>query len=200
MPTSTDAKQTLHAGQGAKLLSDPLDLRRPLLARLAQLRELRPAGLVVGEELPRERAAPNLGEDLAQPLLHALVHDAWPAREIAVLRDVGDRVAHVLVAALVEQIDDELQLVQALVVRDLRLVARLDEDVEARLHERRDTAAQHGLLAEEVALRLLGERGRQQADACAADADAVRECEVERAPTRVAMHGDESRRACPGDV
>src|SRR5437763_2027521 len=179
MPTSTDAKQTLHAGQGAKLLSDPLDLRRPLLARLAQLRELRPAGLVVGEELPRERAAPDLGEDLAQPLLHALVHDAWPAREIAVLRDVGDRVAHVLVAALVEQVDDQLQLVQALVVRDLRLVARLDEHVEAGLDERGHAAAEDGLLPEQVALGLLGERRLEQTDARAADAGAVGERELE---------------------
>src|SRR5947207_15954120 len=158
MPTSTDAKQTLHACQGAKLLSDPLDLRRALLARLAQLRELRPAGLVVGEELPGERSGLDLAEDVAQTLLDRVVDDAGPAREVAVLGDVGDGVAHVLVAALVEQVDDELQLVQALVVGDLGLVARLDEEVEARLDEGGHAAAEHGLLAEEVALGLLGER------------------------------------------
>src|SRR5437588_13121668 len=100
MPTSTDAKQTLHACQGAKLLSDPLDLRGALLARLAQLGELRPARLVVGEELLRERAGLDLAEDVAQPLLHALVHDARAARQVAVLGDVGDGIAHVLLAAL----------------------------------------------------------------------------------------------------
>ena len=123
-----------------------------------------------------------------------------PAREVAVLGDVGDGVAHVLVAALVEQVDDELQLVQALVVRDLRLVARGDERVEARLHERGDAAAEHGLLAEEVALGLLRERRLEQADAAAADADAVRERERKRVAARVLVDRDEARRACARDV
>src|SRR5581483_4001016 len=113
MPTSTDAtrlrpEQAFHSGEGAKLLTDTLDLGGALLARLAQLREPRPAVLVVGEELLGERTAPHLGEDVAEPLLHGVVDDAGPARQVAVLGHVGDRVAHVLVAALVEQVDDEL--------------------------------------------------------------------------------------------
>ena len=53
-----------------------------------------------------------------------------PRRQVAVLGRVGDREAHPGEAALVDQVDDQLQLVQALVVGDLRLVAGLDERLE----------------------------------------------------------------------
>src|SRR5581483_1042155 len=185
MPTSTDAtrlrsEKPLDPCERAQLLPDPLDLRRTRLAVLAQLRELRAPGFVVGEELLRERPATHLFEDLAQPLLRAVVDDAWPARKIAVLGDVRHGVAHVLVAALVEQVDDELQLVEAFVVGDLGLVTGLDQDVEARLHERGDAAAEHRLLAEEVALRLLREGRLEEPDARASDPGAVGERELER--------------------
>src|SRR5438105_15777274 len=166
--------------QGPQLDADALDVLRAPLALLAQLCESRPSCLVVSEQLLRERTAADLLEDPAHPLAHAVVYDACPARKVAVLGDVRDRVPHVLVAALVEQVDDQLQLVEALVVGDLRLVARFDERVEAGLHERGNAAAQHGLLPEEVALGLLGERRLEQADAAAADADAVRKRERER--------------------
>ena len=198
-PCASSPRSPSIAGELPQLLPDPFDLGGLLLAARAQLGELRAARLVVGEELLRERAAADLLEDPAHPLAHAVVDDADAAREVAVLGDVGDGVAHVLVAALVEQVDDQLQLVQALVVRDLRLVAGLDERVEARLHERGNAAAEHGLLAEQIALGLLGERRLEQADAAAADADAVGERERERAPARVLVDRDEARRACAGD-
>src|SRR6478609_5748242 len=169
------AEQPFDPRKFTQLLADALDLLRLRVAALAQLREPGPAGIVVGEELLRERTAPDLLEDRLHPLARPVVDDPRPPREVAVLGDVGDRVAHVLVAALVEQVDDELQLVEALVVRDLGLVAGLDERVEAGLHERWNAPAEHGLLAEQVALRLLRERRLKQADAATADADAVGE-------------------------
>ena len=127
----------------------------------------------------------------AHRLLDAFVHDARAAREVAVLGDVGDGIAHVLEAAFVDQVDDQLQLVEAFVVGDLRLVARLDERLEAGLDQRRDAAAEHGLLAEEVALGLLGERRLEEAYATAADRGAVRERKLERLAACVLMDGDE---------
>ena len=59
-----------------------------------------------------------------------VVHDARTARVVAVLGRVGDRVTHPRQAALVDQVHDQLQLVQALEVRDLRLVAGRDERLE----------------------------------------------------------------------
>src|SRR6266536_881458 len=194
------AEEAFDACELAQLLSDPLDLGRALSAFLAELGELRASRLVVAKQLLCKRAAADLLEDPAHPLAHAVVDDARAAREVAVLGDVGHRVAHVLVPALVEEVDDELQLVQALVVGDLRLVAGLDEDVEARLHERGNAAAQHGLLAEQIALGLLREGRLQQADPAAPDADAVRERELERAAACVLLDRDEARGAGTGDV
>src|SRR4029079_19475211 len=153
-PTSTAdmclrAEQALDAGELAELLADALDLRRARVPLRAQLGELRPARLVVAEELLGEDAARDLLEDLAHPLARAVVDDARPAGEVAELGDVRHGVAHVLVAALAEEVDAEAQLVEATVVRDLGLVARLDERVEARLHEGGYAPAEHRLLAEE---------------------------------------------------
>ncbi len=50
--------------------------------------------------------------------------DAWAGGVVAVLGGVADRVAHVVQAAAIHQVDDQLQLVQALEVGDLGLVAR----------------------------------------------------------------------------
>ena len=86
-----------------------------------------------------------------------------PRDVVAVLGRVGDRVAHVGEAALPDQVDDQLELVQALVVGDLGLVARLDERLEARLDQLGDAAAEHRLLAEEVGLGLLLERRLEHA-------------------------------------
>jgi hypothetical protein len=70
---------------------------------------------------------------------------------------------------LVHQVDDQLELVEALEVRDLGLVARLDERLEAVHDQLGRAAAEHGLLAEQVSLGLLGERGLDSASAKAAD-------------------------------
>src|SRR5664279_274903 len=169
----SNAVQAFCACKLPQLLADLFELRRALLALLAQLLEARASGSVVLEQLLRERAAADPLEHALHPLADAVVDDDRPDREVAVLRDVRDRVTHVLEAALVEQVDDQLQLVQALVIRDLRLVARSDERVEAGLHERRDAPAEHGLLTEEVAFGLLRKRRLEQSDPAAADADAV---------------------------
>ena len=61
-------------------------------------------------------------------------------------------------AALVEQVDDQLELVQALEIGDLGLVAGLDQGLEAGDDQLGGAAAQHGLLAEQVGLGLLARR------------------------------------------
>ena len=85
--------------------------------------EVGEAGLGLPDPLLRERAVLDLGEDLAHAFANALVDDPGSAQVVALLGRVGDRVAHPRQAALVDQVDDELQLVQALEVRDLGLVA-----------------------------------------------------------------------------
>src|SRR5690606_34366018 len=102
--------------------------------------------------------------------------------------------------AAVHQVDDELQLVQALEVRDFGLEAGLDERFEARLDERARAAAEHGLLAEQVGLGLFGERRLDDAGAADADRAAVRQRQGERLTRRVLVHGNERRRAAALDV
>ncbi len=80
-------------------------------------------------------------------------------------------------ALLVHEVDDELQLVEALEVRRLGLVAGVDQRLEAGLHERGEPAAQHDLLAEEVGLGLLVERGLDHAGPRSADGVGVGERE-----------------------
>ena len=59
------------------------------------------------------------------------VDDPRAGDVVAVLGGVGDRPALLGDAALVHQVDDQLQLVQALEVGDLGLVAGLGEHLEA---------------------------------------------------------------------
>ena len=80
--------------------------------------------------------------------------DALAARHVAVLGRVADRVAHVGDAALVDQVDDQLHLVQALEVRHLGRVAGLDQRLVAGADELGEAAAEHRLLAEEIGLGL----------------------------------------------
>ena len=105
--------------------------------------------------------------------------DALAAREVAVLGGVGDGVAHARDALLVHQVDDQLELVQALEVGQSRVVAALDQRLVAGAHELRHPAAEHRLLAEQVGLRLVLEGGLDHAGARAADAASRR-----RAPGR----------------
>src|SRR5690606_32890336 len=78
---------------------------------------------------------------------------------VAVLRGVTDAPALLRDAALPHEVDDELQLVQHLKVRDLGLVAGLGEGLKAVLYELRYSATEHGLLTEQVGLGLFGESG-----------------------------------------
>ena len=62
---------------------------------------------------------------------------------------------HLGEAALVDQVDDQLQLVQAFEIGDLGLVAGLDQRLEPGVDQLGRAAAEHGLLAEQIGLGLL---------------------------------------------
>ena len=86
--------------------------------------------------------------------------------------------AHVVQAALVEQVDDQLQFVHALEVGHFGLIAGLDQRFEAGLDQLADAAAEHDLLAEQVGFGLFGERGLDDAAAGAADALGVGQADL----------------------
>src|SRR4029450_1296922 len=119
----------------AESLADLLDL----VVRLGAPRgeEARAVRLVLEHPLSRELAALDLLQDLLHLGADVIVDHAGPAAVVTELRGVGHRVAHVREPALVEQVDDQLQLVHALEVGDLGLVARLDERLKGRLAQDR---------------------------------------------------------------
>ncbi len=141
------------------------------------------------------RPGADLRQDRAHGAARLLRDDARAGGVVAVLGGIAHGVAHEPEAAAVHQVHDELELVQALEVRHLRLVARLDERLEAGGHERADAAAQHGLLAEQIRLRLLRERRLDDARAGAAERLGIGERERPRAAARVGVDGDQRRRA-----
>src|SRR5437879_13034200 len=96
-PRGFGAEEPFDTREVAELLPDPLDLGGPRPALLAELGELRAACLVVAEELLRARAAADLLEEPAHPLLGAVVDDARAPRAVAGLGDVGHGAPHVRV-------------------------------------------------------------------------------------------------------
>jgi hypothetical protein len=163
-----------------------------VLLLLAHALEALLPGAVLGDPLASEVAGLDLVEDLPHRLPRGLAHDPLPPCEVAVLGRVGDRVPHAADALLVHQVDDQLQLVEALEVREPRVVARVHEGLVAGADELREPAAQHRLLAEEVRLGLLPEARLDHARARAADALGVGEHELAGAAARVLVHRDQA--------
>ncbi len=100
----------------------------------------------------------NLGQQLTHGLLGLLGHDARPSMVIAELGRIAHRVAHVVETALVEEIDDQLELVHALKVRDLGLIPCFDQRFKAGFDQRRDATTEHRLLAKQIGLGLFRKR------------------------------------------
>src|ERR1035437_6228978 len=121
------------AHHAAQLRAD--DLNGMLLFFLAQSVELVAAALVLRNPFPRELAALNVGQRLLHGGARGIAHNLLSARQIAVFRRIRDGMAHAAQAAFVDQIHDQLHLVQALEVGNLRRVAGLDQGFEAFLDQ-----------------------------------------------------------------
>ena len=130
--------------------------------------------------------------DLGQDLLHARlgigVDDPGAAHEITVLGGIRNRVPHIGNAILIDEINDELDLVNALEIRHLRRIARLHQGFETRLHERCQAAAKNRLLAEEIRLGLLLEGGLDDARTAAADGARIGQTHLQRISTRILVN------------
>ena len=106
----------------AVLLADAFD--GSVLGRLAHGHEAGAALVVLGDPLAGEGAVLNFRQHRPHILADVLVNDAVAAAEGAVLGSVADREVHIVVAALVHQVYDHLQLVQALEVGDFLRVSQ----------------------------------------------------------------------------
>ena len=152
--------------QRAQALADFLD--GVLLAEAAQGLELGGAGLVFEDEFLGEVAGLDLGQDALHLRLGLVGDDARAAGQVAVFSGVGDGVAHVGDAALVDEVDDQLHFVQALEVGHLGGVAGLHQGLEAVLDQGGQAATKDHLLTKEVGLALLAEAGLDDTGAATA--------------------------------
>ena len=125
--------------------------------------------------------------------------DAGAGYVLAEFRSIGNGVVHGTDAALDDQVDDELHLMNALEVCVLGLIACLDQNLEAAAHQVDDAAAQDSLLAEQVGFGLFVHGGFHDArtgaadtgDVCQGDVPAVAGCvllECDQAGNALACH------------
>ncbi len=154
--------------------------------------ELLAAAVLVGDEALGKGSGLDVGEDFLHGLLDGGGDDAGAGDVVAPLGGVGDGVAHVLEAAAVHEVDDELELVEDFEVGEFGLVACFDEGLEACLDEGGGATAEDGLFAEEVGFGLFGEGGFEDSAAGAADAFGVGEGEGEGVAGGVLLDGNES--------
>ena len=126
---------------------------------------VRPARLEVGEAavgILLEASGKAPVTDLSQQLAHRppgrFVDQSWSGVVDAELRGVADRLAHPGETAVIDQIADLLELVTALDVGDFGRVSRLDQDLVGRQDQVGDSAAEHGLFAEQIGLGLVRDR------------------------------------------
>src|SRR5919199_2150053 len=95
-----------HAPQFAPDLLD-----RVVAVDLAHTIEIRPAGVVFFDPFLGEGSALNVLEQLTHGRSRLLGDDPGAGGVVAVLGRIADRVAHIVEATLVEEVDDQLQLV-----------------------------------------------------------------------------------------
>jgi len=145
------------------------------------------SGFVLEDPVASEGAVLNLRENAFHLGFGFVGDDAWPADVIAVLGCVRHAVAHVVEAALVEEVDDQFQLVHALEKRHLGLVACFDECFVTGFYQGRNAAAQDDLLAEEIGFGFFSKGGADDSAPSATDAFGVGEARFEGFVARVVV-------------
>jgi len=101
----------------------------------AQLAEVREANTVLGDPLIGELARLNVRQKLLHDLAGLRANDPFTPGHIPVLGRVANGVAHVRDAALIDQVNNELHLMNALKVGHLWCIARLDQRFKAGPHK-----------------------------------------------------------------
>ena len=119
---------------------------------------------------------------------------------LAELSGVGDGVVHGCYAALVDEVNDQLHLVDALEVSVLRLIASLYQGLEAALHQVYHAAAQNGLLAEQVGLGLVMHGGFHDTGTGAADTGDVSQSDLEAVAGGILLHSHQAGHALAVDI
>ena len=166
-----------------------------------ELKKVRPRLLFSAIQRPAKGAVLNVRQHRPHPGLGLLVGQHPGAGDVlAELGGVGDGVVHGGHAALVDEVDDELHLVDALEIGVFRGVTGFHQRLEAALHQIHHAAAQNGLLAEEVGLGLIVEGGLHDARPGAADAGDVGQRDLVGPAGGVLLHGHQTGHALAGNI
>src|SRR6266705_411734 len=151
----------------------------------------------IGSCCSRWRVARKLGQPFSFSSIHFFAclpgDDARTGRIVALFGGITDGVAHVAEATAVDQVDDELEFVQAFEISDLGLVACFCQRFETCLDQFTDAAAEYGLFAKKVGFSLFGKSGFKNAGARAAESFGVRKSEHFRSTACIPFDGEERR-------
>ena len=93
---------------------------------------------------------------------------------------------------LVHQVDDELELVQALEISHFRLIPGFDENLESSFHQSRSTAAEHDLLTEKIGHGFFAEVGFKHTSTSASDATSPSQRGLLGLARNILMNGDQT--------
>ena len=121
--------------------------------------------------------------------------DLRAADIFAVFRVVRDRIIHVGDTAFIDQINDQLEFVQALKVRHFWRVTRFNERFVTGFDQLNGAATQNRLFAEQIGLSLFAEIGFDDPSFAAAIGRRIRQRQSARLLRRILMHGDQVRHA-----
>ena len=146
----------------------------------------------IQQEVLGEGAVLDVGQNLLHGLLGLGGDDLGAGDVVAVLGGVGDGVAHTAEAGLVNEVNDQLHLMDALEIGVSGIVAGLAQGLKARLHQGAHAAAQNGLLTEEVGLGLGAEVSLQHAGTGTADAQRVSQADVPGIAGGILLHGNQA--------
>src|SRR5690625_197556 len=120
--------------------------------------------------------------DLGQALAHSptgfVSNNLGPGLVLAKLGIIRNGVVHVGNAALINEVNNELKLVQALEICHLRRIAGIDQGVKTCTDELNSTTTQNSLLTKEVGLGLFAESGLDNTSTTPAIGACIRQSNV----------------------
>ena len=152
-------------------------------------------GLVLQHPVLDEFARLNVVQHCLHGFLAGGVDHARARHVLAILSRVRHGVVHVGDAALIDEVDDQLHLMDALEISHLRRVAGFDQCLVTIAHQLDQAPTQNRLLTEEIGLAFLTERGLDDAGPATANGRGVRQRQIMRSAGGILSDGHEAGHA-----
>ena len=131
--------------------------------------KVKASALILKNPITCECSVLNLSKYFFHFFLGLVSNNTLADAVVAVFGCIGNGITHASKAALIDQINDQLHLVHALIVSIFRIITGLTENFKSDLHKFGDASAQHSLLSEKISLRLFAERCLEKSCTAAAD-------------------------------